>query len=174
MKLERVIAVRTSKTIYHDGDRVVKVFDEDYSKSGILNEALNHARVEETGLPVPELIEVTKADGKWALVTQYIPGKTLEQLMAENPGQYEHYMEQFVHIQMQMHEKQCPLLTELRDRMHRKISQTGLDATTRYDLDVRLDSMPTSSGLCHGDFNPSNIVISEADGTPYILDWSHA
>ncbi|MEG1774726.1 MAG: aminoglycoside phosphotransferase, partial [Oscillospiraceae bacterium] len=69
MKLERVIAVRTSKTIYHDGDRVVKVFDEDYSKSGILNEALNHARVEETGLPVPELIEVTKADGKWALVT---------------------------------------------------------------------------------------------------------
>lgn len=26
---------------------------------------------------------------------------------------------------------------------------------------------------CHGDFNPSNIIITE-NCTPYILDWSHA
>ena len=45
MKLEKVIAVRTSKTIYRDGQYVVKVFDEGYSKADILNEALNIARV---------------------------------------------------------------------------------------------------------------------------------
>ena len=27
--------------------------------------------------------------------------------------------------------------------------------------------------ICHGDFNPSNIIITR-DKTPYILDWSHA
>ncbi|MDE6790423.1 MAG: aminoglycoside phosphotransferase family protein, partial [Clostridia bacterium] len=27
--------------------------------------------------------------------------------------------------------------------------------------------------LCHGDFHPSNIIIT-ADGTPYIIDWAHA
>ena len=26
--------------------------------------------------------------------------------------------------------------------------------------------------LCHGDFNPQNIIIS--DGKPYIIDWNHA
>lgn len=41
MKLEKVIAVRTAKTVYRDGNRAVKVFDEDYKKSDILNEALN-------------------------------------------------------------------------------------------------------------------------------------
>ncbi|MEG2080344.1 MAG: aminoglycoside phosphotransferase, partial [Oscillospiraceae bacterium] len=51
MELKKVIAVRTSKTVYKDGDRSVKVFNEDYKKSDILNEALNQARVEETGLP---------------------------------------------------------------------------------------------------------------------------
>ena len=29
MKLDRVIAVRTGKTVYRDGDKTIKVFDED-------------------------------------------------------------------------------------------------------------------------------------------------
>ena len=33
--------------------------------------------------------------------------------------------------------------------------------------------MPKHNKVCHGDFNPSNIIITE-DGTAYILDWSHA
>ena len=54
-----------------------------------------------------------------------------------------------------------------------KIEQTDLDATTRYELHTRLEGMPKHNKVCHGDFNPSNIIITE-DGTPYILDWSHA
>ncbi len=30
MKLDRVIAVRNSKTIYRDGDKCIKVFNENY------------------------------------------------------------------------------------------------------------------------------------------------
>ena len=72
MKLDRVIAVRNSKTIYRDGDKCVKVFNENYSKSDVLNEALNQARIEETGLNIPKILEVTMIDGKWAIVTEYI------------------------------------------------------------------------------------------------------
>ena len=72
-----------------------------------------------------------------------------------------------------MHSKKVPLLNSLREKMNRKISQADLDATTRYDLHTRLEAMPKHDKLCHGDFNPSNIIISD-DGTPYILDWSHA
>ena len=85
MKNLKVIAVWTSKTIYRDGDKVIKVFDEDFSKADVLNEALNQARVEETGLHIPKIIEVTKIDGKWAIISEYISGKTLAQLMEENP-----------------------------------------------------------------------------------------
>jgi len=85
MKLEKVIAVRTDKTVYRDGDKAIKVFSSNYSKANVLNEALNQARVEETGLNIPKLLEVTKIDGKWAIVTEFIEGKTLEQLMKEIP-----------------------------------------------------------------------------------------
>jgi tRNA A-37 threonylcarbamoyl transferase component Bud32 len=173
LKDDQIIAVRATKKIYRDGDRVIKMFDECYSKADVLNEALNQARVEETGLRLPKLLEVLKIDGKWAIVSEYIKGKTLQQLMDENPEKQDEYLELFINLQMEVHSKEAPLLTLLRDKMNRKISATTLDATTRYELHTRLDGMPKHRKVCHGDFNPSNIIISE-DGTPYILDWSHA
>ena len=173
MKLDRVIAVRNNKTVYRDGTRCIKVFHEAYSKADVLNEALNQARVEETGLNIPKVLEVTLIDGKWAIVSEYIKGATLDQLMQQDPERKEEYLNLLVDLQLSMHEKKCPLLNKLKDKMNRKISQSALEATTRYDLHTRLEGMPTHTKLCHGDFNPSNIILTP-DGTPYILDWSHA
>lgn len=172
MKLDRVIAVRNNKTIYRDGDRCIKVFNENYTKAEVLNEALNQARIEETGLTIPKVLEVSVIDGKWAIISEYIQGKTLAQLMAEDPDKKDEYLDLFVDLQLQVQSKTCPLLNKLKDKMNRKISESALDATTRYDLHTRLEGMPKHNKVCHGDFNPSNIIITE-DGTPYILDWSH-
>ena len=173
MKLDKIIAVRNTKTIYRDGDKCIKIFNEDYSKADVLNEALNQARIEETGLNIPKIHEVTTIDGKWAIVSDYIEGKTLAELMAENEDKTEEYINLLVDIQLEIHSKTCPLLNKLKDKMSRKISETELDATTRSDLPTRLEGMPKHKKVCHGDFNPSNIIITK-DGTPYIIDWSHA
>ena len=173
MNLDRVIAVRNDKTIYRDGDKCIKVFNAEYSKADVLNEALNQARIEETGLVIPKILEVTMIDGKWAIVSEFIKGKTLTQLMAENAEKKEEYIELLVNLQMGIHDKTCTHLNKLKDKMSRKIIQTEFDATTRYDLYTRLESMPKHNKICHGDFNPSNVIVTE-DGTPYILDWSHA
>ena len=173
MKLDNIIAVRSNKTVYRDGDRCIKVFNEDYSKADVLNEALNQARIEETGLNIAKILEVTMVDGKWAIVLEYINGKTLAQLMEEDKDNRDKYIEQLVDIQLQIHSKTCPLLNKLKDKMNRKISASELDATTRYDLHTRLEGMPKHNKVCHGDLNPSNIIITE-DGTPYIIDWAHA
>ena len=173
MNLDRVIAVSNNKTIYRDGERCIKVFNEEYSKADVLNEALNQARIESTGLNIPKILEVTMIDGKWAIVYEFIKGKTLAQLMAEDPDNKQKYIEQLVDLQMEVHSKTCPLLNKLKDKMNRKIAQTDFDATTRYDLHTRLEAMPKHNKVCHGDFNPSNVVVTE-DGTLYILDWAHA
>lgn len=80
MTFEKVLAERKDKVIYKDGDTTIKVFDSNYPKSDILNEALNHARVEETGLPIPAIKAVSVIDGKWAISIEYVEGKTLEKL----------------------------------------------------------------------------------------------
>lgn len=173
MKLDKIIAVRNSKTVYRDGERCIKVFNEDFSKADVLNEALNQARIEETGLNIPKILEVTMMDGKWAIVSEYIEGKTLAQIMEEDPDNFDKYLEQFVELQLTVHSKTCPLLNKLKDKMNGKISKTELDATTRYELHTRLEGMPKHKKVCHGDFNPSNIIVTKS-GDMYIIDWAHA
>lgn len=173
MEIEKILIERTNKRIYKSGKFVVKKFDSDFSKSDILNEALNQARVEETGLKIPQLEEVKKIDGKWAIVLDYIEGKTLAEIIENDRKNLEMYMEKFVDIQIEIHSKRSPLLNKLKDKMSRKIDETNLDATTRYELHTRLEGMPKHNKVCHGDFNPSNIIITPA-GDYYVLDWSHA
>ena len=172
MEFERVLAVRTNKTVYRDGDRAVKLFGEDFRESDILNEALNHARAEETGLPVPALLEVCKIEGRWAIVTRFIPGKTLARRMDEEPEKREAYLERFVALQVEVQSRRSPLMNRLHDKMYRKITEAELTDATKFELHKRLASLPARASVCHGDFNPSNIILTDADEA-YILDWSH-
>jgi len=173
VKCDSVIAVRKDKKIFRSGDAIIKLFDENFSKSNVLNEAINQSRVEETGLNIPKIREVTLIEGKWAIVMDYVSGKTLENLMKENPEDAHKFMELFVAIQTDIHSRKHMLLTKFSDKMTLKIMNSELDASTRYDLAVRLADLPRYNCVCHGDFNPSNVVITES-GVPYILDWSHA
>ena len=175
MKTDKILATRTHKIIYKVGDTAVKVFDKNYPKTDVLNEALNQARVEETGLPIPKILGVTTSeDGNWGITSEYIEGKTLAQVMEEDPANVDKYMDEFVALQMLVHSKKAPLLNKLKDKWDAKISAlTAVNATTRYELRTRLSSMPKHTKVLHGDFNPSNIIV-DGKGNYHILDWSHA
>ena len=113
MKFDKIIAVRSNKTIYKDGDNCIKLFNSDFSKIDVLNEALNQARVENVGLKVPKIKEVKMIDGQWAIILEYIEGKTLAELMEENPDKFDRYLEMFVNLQLEVLSKRCALLTKL-------------------------------------------------------------
>ena len=173
MNLEQVVAKRKSKTIYRDGNELVKLFDETYSVANVLNEALNQARIEETGLNIPRLQEVSKIDGKWSISMDFIEGKTLEQLISENPGKIDEYLNVFVDTQVEMHTKRSTLLRKLHDKMVDKIDGTDLDETVKFDLKSRLSGFEKHNKVLHGDFQLSNVIIDNS-GRPFIVDWSHA
>lgn len=176
MKLEEknLIVERPYKKVYKCDDSVVKVFETTHPKSAVFNEALNTARVEETGLDIPKLKGVSQIDGKWALEVEYKTGKTLEEMMRGDVHNIEKYMEDFVDLQMNVHSKTCPLLNKLKDKLSREINELKeLDATTRYELLTRLESMPKHNKVCHGDFNPSNVMVGK-NGKMTVVDWAHA
>ncbi|HBM97261.1 TPA: aminoglycoside phosphotransferase [bacterium UBP9_UBA11836] len=168
----KVIAVRPNKKIYRLGNYCVKVFNNDFSKADVLNEALNQARVEETDLDIPKIIEVTKIDGKWAIITEFIEGPTLAELMEKEPEKEDEYMTRFINIQRRILNTKAPMLNKLVDKMQNKISATTLNATARYELHMRLSAIPRQEKICHGDFNPSNVICG-TNGTDYVIDWAH-
>lgn len=176
MKLEKhnLIVKRSYKEVYKTDEGIVKIFETIHPKSAIFNEALNTVRVEETELNIPKLKEVRQIDGKWAIIIEYKAGKTLEELMEAEPENLEKYMSDFVGLQLNVQKKRAPMLNRLRDKLARQIaSLTALDATQRYELQMRLESMPRHAKLCHGDFNPSNVIV-ERNGQMTVIDWAHA
>ena len=172
--MSKIIAKkRKDKIIYLEDNKCYKVFDETYNVGNVLNEALNHARIQETDLKVPHLISVDTINGQWAIIMEKIDGVTIEKLIEESPDKFDYYLNKFIDIQIEMQSKRCPLLTKHRDKMNRKISETSLSSTLRYDLHNRIEAMPHHNYLCHGDYNLSNVMLDKDDNA-YIIDWSHA
>lgn len=151
------------KTVYRDGSTAIKEFCDGFPKAEVLNEALCNARVEDIeALNVPKILGVSVVDGKWSILKEYVEGKTLQQLMDENPDKLEEYMEGMVDLHLLIHKQACPLLNKLKEKTIRALkSVEQLDDSTRYELMTRLDGMPKHTKLCHGDFNPTNIIVGD-------------
>lgn len=173
MNLDKIIAVRTGKTVYKDSDRVVKVFDKDYSKTDILNEALNQARAEEAGLSVPKLFGVEKEDGKWAIVSEYISGKTVAEILEENPDKTDGIIKRLAEIQAELQNNRSLPFQRLKDKVERRIKLSETDEVTKSRFIAELADFPEGTCLCHCDFSPTNVIIDK-NGNPVVIDWSHA
>ena len=120
--LNEPIAERKTKTVYKDGNKTIKLFVENYSKAAILNEALIQARVEEnTDLKISKLLEVTKVENRWALVTEYVDGTPLDVLMEQNPEQEDEYLGVFIDMQLEVLSKRVPSLNRIKDKYKRKL-----------------------------------------------------
>lgn len=176
MKLDEndVIVKRQNKTVYRYGDSVVKLFSETHPKSDVFNEALITARIEETGLDVPKVKSVSQIGERWALEIEYREGRTLAELMETDRENMAKYMEDFVGLQLRVHRMRSPLLKGMKEKLTDQINGLKvLDATTRYELVSRLDHMPQHYKVCHGDYNPGNVIVGN-DGHLTVVDWSHA
>ncbi|MCL2839346.1 MAG: phosphotransferase [Defluviitaleaceae bacterium] len=173
LNLGTVITTRETKTLYRDGDKCIKLFNKGYSKQDVLNEALNQARLEDTELNIPQVLEVTMIDGAWGIIFEFIEGKTLTEIIAADPENVKQYIDMMIDLQLKIHAQKCPMLPKHRDKMFRKISATEFVDEIKYELHTHLNGMPKHNKICHGDFRPSNIIITP-DDKPYIIDWSHA
>ena len=121
MELKNHITTKQEYSIYKEGNMAIRVYNDAKLKEKCLYAALTHARVETTlvnsFVNIPTLHEVSVIDGKWSITTDWVEGKTLGQLMKENPDKLETYINQFIDIQTELHAQYMPLLSKLKDKM---------------------------------------------------------
>jgi len=171
-KKSNVLLERQHKVVTKDADSVLKIFGPEYKVSAILNEAMNEARAAETGLPVAKVIEVMKLRDHWCIRREWIEGETLADVMAKDKKNLAKYLRQFVAIQCEIFKKTSDRMGNLADKLDKQISASPVEKVTRYDLHMKLQSFPRGTALCHGDFNPTNVIITPK-GDWRVIDWSH-
>ena len=169
---DRIIAIRTDKIVYRTGNTVLKVFDPSYSTADIFNEALNQARIEETGFPVPRIMEILKLDDKWAIRREYAEGTTLERLVQEHPEDRESYLDLFTDVQREIFALEAKQLNRQKHKLMQRIARAPIPEEKRELLLESLFALPDGSATLHGDFIPSNLVLLPQGGY-CVLDWTH-
>lgn len=177
MELKNFVASGDIYDVYESDGLAIRVYKDEKYKEKCLYAALTHARVETTlglsSIKMPVLHEVSLIDGKWAISMDWINGKTLCQLIDENPDKAEMYIDKLVDIQCEIHAQYMPLLSKLKDKLARQIkSLSQIDEIKKYELLTRLDSMPKHIKLCHNNFSPDCVILND-EGT-YVLNWGSA
>ena len=167
-----VLLERADKVVLRDKNSVLKIFGPSYKVSLILNEAMNEARAAETGLPVAKVLEVMKLRDHWCIRREWVEGETLADVMDKDRKNLQKYLRQFVAIQCEIFGKTSDRMGNLADKLDKQISASPLPKETRYDLHMKLQSFPRGKALCHGDFNPTNVIITP-NGEWRVIDWSH-
>ena len=132
---KKLILERKHKKVYESNDCIIKSFSKEHPKSDVFNEALNQARIEETGLNVPKVLAVEEMDGGWAIIMLKKNGKTLKEIMESDKENIRKYMDMFVDIQLDINSKSSPLLNRMNLKFGRQINELKeLSATIRYEL----------------------------------------
>ncbi len=177
--MRKCIVEKELKSVYVDGDKVMKVFKPPYSKTDVLYEALNTARVEDTGLDIPKLLSVSiDEDGNWIITSEFASGTSLSDLLAAHPENADEYAEAMVDYQIEFNKRSNPLLLKLKDKLSRQIQELDIDNNIKYELSARLESLKKHNKLCHGDYCPDNIIVETDENNKITkmtaVDWVHA
>ncbi len=80
MNLGNSIAEGNTAKIYLHENKAVKILDDRLPDGEAVFEAKKQKFAHSCGLPVPGILNVTKIDGKQAIIMEYVKGRTLGEL----------------------------------------------------------------------------------------------
>lgn len=170
MKLGDPIATGNTAKIYLYENKIIKIYNDYLPDTEALYEANKQKFAYTCGLSVPKIWDVTKIDGKQAIIMEYIKGKTLGELLTENRKQAEYYMQVSIKIQQKIHMIKTDSLEPMTEKLCRQINSVDiLDERKKSNLINKLDSMTFEKRLCHGDFHLFNLIMLNNKVT--IIDW---
>ncbi|PEY29049.1 aminoglycoside phosphotransferase [Bacillus cereus] len=172
MNLGNPIAIGNTAKIYLYDNKIVKVFKKHFPNTESLYEAKKQEYAYSCGLHVPKVLEVTKIKGRQAIRMEYVKGQTVGDLLINNMERAEYYISICVDVQQKIHAVvvDSDLLEPMSEKLHRQIESVhNLDEKQKDKLLRKLDSMVFEPRLCHGDFHPFNLIMS--NDNVQIIDW---
>jgi aminoglycoside phosphotransferase (APT) family kinase protein len=170
-----LIAVgRTSDVFEWGAGTVIKVPRPDVPDHWAVLEASYTRAVRSVGVAAPEVVEVTRLDGRHAIVFERIDGRTMWEHMLERPDAVPELAAELGRVHRRIFEAGPPAgLEGLIDRTRGKLREsTGLTEREREEAVDALDRLPRGAALLHGDLHPGNVLM--ADSGPVVIDWFDA
>lgn len=123
------------------------------------------------GVPVPEAFEIIEKEGRFGITFERISGGSLLDQIKSNPLRLAASAKRLAELHVNMHACQLPVgLVSQKEQIRNGIEAAqGITEAERTTVLCYLKELPEGDRLCHGDFHPDNILLS--DRGPLIIDW---
>ncbi len=174
-KLNSPIAYgRTAEIYLWENSQILKLFYDWFQLDNIEHERQISQAVHDSGLPVPSVGEIIRENNRNGLMYERIEGKSMLEMLQLRPWNIFRYARRMAELHAEMHASAIQVnVPGQRERIKEKISRVEiLSIAVRSKILTALEHMPNGNRLCHGDFHPGNIMVTEQGGI--IIDWADA
>ena len=165
---------RTAEVYAWEDAQVLKLFYDWMPAYAIEYEARVARAVHAAGLPVPAVGEIIEMGSRLALVYERVDGLPMDQVLAKNPWKFPSFTRLLAQLHIDMHTSSItPDIPSQKHRLEQRMQETDvLPNDLKNAVLNTLRKMPDGERLCHGDFHPQNVLMTQQG--PVIIDWTDA
>jgi aminoglycoside phosphotransferase (APT) family kinase protein len=161
--------------VYGCGEgRVLKLFLSHAAPGSARIEAEIVSAVVAAGIPAPPVVDLIEVDGRPGIVFERVRGPSMLEALNARPWRAWPLARALAELHASVHRAAAaPVLPSQREQLRRNITRADSVPRAHREAALRaLERLPDGDRLCHGDFHPDNVVLSERGAV--ILDWSNA
>lgn len=160
----------TSEILEYSDDVVLKLFREGFPFDAIEREWLSTTALQERFEDTPKALELVRYNGRYGILYERIFGNDMMNIALTQPLRQKEYGEILADIHLKMHEVSVPLPDTIHQKLSRDITAgIGLTDEEKQKVLAILESKPNKFFLCHFDFHPGNVMVTE--DRYYVIDW---
>ncbi len=163
---------RTAEVYSRNETEILKLFYDWCEPAWSAREAKISRLVFARGLPTPECLETVELDGRRGLVYRRVRGPSMLSAMSRSPWLVTTQANVFAELHFRVHSENGVGLRGVRTHLEAAIEKADIPAELRRRALQVLSELPDGSSLCHFDFHPDQVILSESG--PVIIDWMSA
>ncbi len=164
---------RTAEIHAWQEGRVLKLFFPFMSADAIDHEAHAAQLVSDLGLPAPRFYGRLQVNGREGMILDRLEGYSMLKHFLKSPFAMQSLIPHFAAVQAQFHARPGQGLPPMHPRLRRRIENApGLPDHLRDWALRRLAELPQGDRVCHGDYHPDNVLVTEQGFM--VIDWMDA
>jgi thiamine kinase-like enzyme len=172
IKKEEMISQGNTAEIYRlDDNKILKLFRSGLSKNIIENEYQNDIIIQNFLECVPKVYEMVEINGRYGIIYEEIQGRDMLKIMLASVWKINDYAKKLAHYHLSIQKPIMDNLCTVKEKLEADLN--GLDALSDESKEIirkYLKQLPESNELCHFDFHPGNVMITN-NKKEMIIDW---
>lgn len=169
MEIGKLIGVGYTASVYvWEEGKVLKLFNQDYSSKAIEIEFHNAMAIREMNFKKPKAYEIISYKERKGIIYDRVEGESLLDWVMKT-GDLQECAICMAKLHKAIIQNKISNVPSYKDFLKCHIPNIFLTSEKQDELLQVIDKLPDGNVLCHGDFHPGNILISE--GQAYVIDF---